>query len=165
MELFTLISVLIVLYLLWRKTQDSKISKNYKNIINVLDRLHDFAVRDLKHKNFDFGLYKILNSEEVYQEAIHMGIYPVVGENKEASPEFMRFVNNLWMYIEYDVNATYLWAMTSPGLEPDKEKQKNIHEKISQTRKEILQYLLDKKLISNEIYTNELNYKVKSLMD
>jgi hypothetical protein len=136
-------------------------SKNNKNIIYVLDRLHDFAVRDWSHKNIDFNLYKILNSPEVYQEAIHMGLYPIVGENKEASPEFINFINNLWMYIEYDVNMDFLWAKTADNLNA----QKNILEKISSARNEILQYLLDKKLISSEQYSNELNYKIKSLTE
>ncbi|NQV88231.1 MAG: hypothetical protein HQ402_01575 [Parcubacteria group bacterium] len=138
-----------------------KNSKDNKNIIYVLDRLHDFAVRDWKHKNIDFNLYKVLNSPEVYQEAIHMGLYPIVGENKEASPEFIQFINNLWLYIEYDVNTDFLWAKTTDNPSA----QKNIHEKISQARKEILQYLLNKKLISNEQYLSELNHKVKSLVE
>jgi hypothetical protein len=136
-------------------------SKNNKNIIYVLDRLHDFAVRDWSHKNIDFNLYKILNSPEVYQEAIHMGLYPIVGENKEASPEFIHFINNLWMYIEYDVNTDFLWAKTTDNPNA----QKNILEKISSARNEILQYLLDKKLISSERYSNELIYKIKSLTE
>jgi len=136
-------------------------SKNNKNIIYVLDRLHDFAVRDWSHKNIDFNLYKILNSPEVYQEAIHTGLYPIVGEKKEATPEFIYFVNNLWMYIEYDVNIDFLWAKTTDNPSA----QKNIHEKISQARKDILQYLFDKKLISDQQYSNELNYKIKSLTE
>lgn len=134
-------------------------NKDHKNIIYVLDRLHDFAVRDWSHKKIDFNLYKILNSPEVYQEAIHVGLYPIVRENKEASPEFIHFVNNLWMYIEYDVNTDFLWAKTTDNPSA----QKNIHEKISQARKDILQYLFDKKLISDEQYSNELNYKIKRL--
>ena len=136
-------------------------SKNNKNIIYVLDRLHDFAVRDWSHKNIDFNLYKILNSPEVYQEAIHMGLYPIVGENKEVSPEFILFINNLWMYIEYDVNTDFLWAKTTNNPSA----QKNIHEKISKSRKEVLRYLLDKKLISEEQYSSELNYKIKTLTE
>jgi hypothetical protein len=138
-----------------------KNDKGNKNIIYVLDRLHDFAVRDWSHKKIDFDLYKILNSPEVYQEAIHMGLYPIVGENKDASPEFIRFINNLWMYIEYDVNTDFLWAKTTDNPSA----QKYIHEKISQARKDILQYLLNKKLISDEQYSSELNYKIKSLTE
>lgn len=138
-----------------------KNNKDHKNIIYVLDRLHDFTVRDWNHKNIDFNLYKMLNSPEVYHEAIHTGLYPIVGENKEASPEFIHFINNLWMYIEYDVHTDFLWAKTTDNPNA----QKNIHEKISLARKEILQYLLNKKLISNERYSNELNYKIKNLAE
>lgn len=136
-------------------------SKDYKNIISVLDRLHDFAVRDWSHKNIDFNLYKILNSAKVYQEAIHMGIYPIVGENKKASPDFIQFINYLWMYIEYDLNTDFLWAKTAN----DPTAQENIHEKISHVRKEILSYLLSKKVISEKQYSTELNYKIKNLAE
>ena len=138
-----------------------KNNKDYKNIIYVLDRLHDFAVRDLIHKNIDFNLYKILNTPEVYQEAIHMGLYPIVGENKEATPEFLHFINNLWMYIVYDTSTDFLWAKTADDFNA----QKNIQTKISQARREILQYILNKKLISDEQYSSELNHEIKNLSE
>lgn len=136
-------------------------ARNNKNILYVVDRLLDFAVRDWSGKKIDHKLYQILNRSDVYQEAIHMGLYPVVGENKSASPEFIRFIENLWMYIEYDVRTDFLWAHTvdNPGA------QKSIHEKMVAVRKDILQYLLDKKLITGDEFSSELTRKVKSLTD
>lgn len=75
MEFLVSILILVVLYVLYKKTKDNKVSGSNKNIIYVLDSLHDFAVRDWEQKNIDHGLYKILNGPEVYQEAFHMGLF------------------------------------------------------------------------------------------
>jgi hypothetical protein len=92
---------------------ESQSARNNKKIIHVLDRLLDFSVRDFPNKNFDFRLYKILNSPDVYQKIIHMGVLPIINHSKEVSKDFMRFVNNLWLYIEYDVNTDFLWGKYS----------------------------------------------------
>ncbi len=138
-------------------------SQNNKNIIYVLDRLLQIALDDevIHGRKIDLGLYKILNDPKVNQEVIHMGCLPIIRENMRASNEFVGFINNLWIYMEYDINADFLWAKTTDS----QSSQKSIYEKIVSARKDILQYLFDKKLISNEIFTSQLNYKVKSLTD
>lgn len=82
-------------------------------------------------------------------------------ENKEVSLEFMNFINNLWMYIEYDTNTSFLFAKTRD----DASAQDKIHEKISSVRKEILTYLFEKNLVSNEVFQSQLDYEVKTLVD
>lgn len=145
-----------------------KNNSDHIKIINVLDRLLQISIDGEeinKHRNIDLRLYKILNSPKIHQEVIHIGLYPLVGENKEVSDEYMNFINNLWMYLEYEFNTSYLWAMTSPGLEPDKEKQNRIYNNIIKIRKEIISYLHNKKLISNEELEIELNYNVKKIFE
>ncbi len=140
----------------------NKNSTNNKNIIYVLDRLLQIAIDGEaihKSRNIDLGLYNLLNSLEINQEIIHLGLLPIVRDNGKASNEFIRFINNLWMYMEYDINSDFLWAKTTDNPNA----QKNIYEKIVSVRKEILQYLFYKKLISNEIYLNELNYETKTI--
>ena len=145
-----------------------KNSENKRNIIYVLDRLLQIAINGdaiNKSRKIDLSLYKILNSSKINQEIIHIGLIPIIRDHHKVSNEFMHFINNLWMYMEYDMNTSFLWAMTSPGLEPDKEKQKSIHQKISRARKEILQYLFDKKIVSSAEYASYVDYKVKKLTD
>jgi len=139
-------------------------SENNKNIIYILDRLLQIAIDGEainKSRKIDMGLYKILNNPKVNQEIIHVGLLPIVRENGKASDEFVRFINNLWMYMEYDINTDFLWAKTTDNPST----QKNLYEKIVSTRKEILQYLFDKKMISNDDFSTELNYKVKNLAE
>ncbi|MFA4890412.1 MAG: hypothetical protein WC587_02140 [Candidatus Paceibacterota bacterium] len=139
-------------------------SENNKNVIYILDRLLQIAINGdaiNKSKKIDLGLYKILNSPKMNQEIIHVGLLPIVRENGKASEEFVHFVNNLWIYMEYDINTDFLWAKTTDSPNT----QRNIYERIVSIRKEILQYLLNKKLISDETYTSELNYKIKNLMN
>jgi len=135
------------------------VNNDNKRIIYVLDRLHDFAVRDWSHKNIDFKLYALLNSPKVYQEAFHIGLLPIVSDNKEASPEFMQFVNKIWMYIVYDMDTDFLWAKTAN----DPIAQRSLHEKISTARKGILQYLFDKGLMPEDQYLAEMEYVPKDL--
>lgn len=141
-----------------------KNSENNKNIIYVLDRLLQIAIDGEainKSRNVDLNLYKILNNPKVNQEIIHIGLLPIVRENGKASGEFVRFVNNLWMYMEYDINTDFLWAKTADNSSA----QKNLYEKIVAVRKEILEYLFDKKMISGDDFSVELNYKVKNLAE
>ena len=141
-----------------------KNSGNNKNIIYVLDRLLQIAIDGEainKSRKIDMGLYKILNNPKVNQEIIHVGLLPIVRENGKASDEFVHFINNLWMYMEYDINTDFLWAKTTDNPSA----QKNLYEKIISIRKEILQYLLDKKMISSDDFSAELNYKVKNLAE
>lgn len=139
-------------------------SENNKNIIYVLEGLLQITIDGdaiNKSRKIDLSLYKIFNSPKVNQEVIHTGLLPIVRENGKASDEFMHLVNNLCMYMEYDINTDFLWAKTTdhPSV------QKNLYEKIVAIRKEILQYLLDKKMISSDDFTTEINCKVKNLTD
>lgn len=141
-----------------------KNSENNKNIIYVLDRLLQIAIDGEainKSRKVDMGLYKILNNPKVNQEIIHIGLLPIVRENGKASDEFVRFVNNLWMYMEHDINTDFLWAKTTDNPSA----QKNLYEKIVAIRKEILQYLLNKKMISGDDFSAELTFKVKNLAE
>ena len=141
-----------------------KSSENNKNIIYVLDRLLQIAIDGEainKSRKIDLGLYKILNSPKVNQEIIHVGLLPIVRENGKASDEFVRFINNLWMYTEYDINTDFLWAKTTDNPSA----QKNLYEKIVGIRKEILQYLLDKKAMSSADFSAQIDYKVKNLAE
>ena len=141
-----------------------KSSENNKNIIYVLDRLLQIAIDGEainKSRKIDLGLYKILNSPKVNQEIIHVGLLPIVRENGKASDEFVRFINNLWMYTEYDINTDFLWAKTTDNPSA----QKNLYEKIVGIRKEILQYLLDKKAMSSADFSAQIDYKVKNLVE
>lgn len=136
--------------------------KDYENIIYILDRLLQVNIDGEainKTRNIDLNLYKILNNPKVNQEIIHLGCLPIIREGKEASNEFIQFINNLSAYMEYDINTDFLWAKTTDN----QNMQEDINEKMYQTRKEILQYLFDKKLMSDEQYVNELEYEVKSL--
>lgn len=145
-----------------------KCFENNSNIIYVLDRLLQISVDGEeidKSRRIDFNLYKILNSPEVNQEIIHTGCLPVIRREGQVTGEYMGFINNLSMYMEYDINSDYLWAMTSPGLTPDKSKQKDIHKKMVLIRKQLLQYLFDKKLVSSDVYNEELNRRVKSISE
>jgi len=139
-----------------------KNSKTDKNIIYVLDRLLQISIDGEainKSRKIDLALYQILNNPKVNQEIIHLGVLPIIRENGKASEEFAHFVNNLWKYMEYDINTDFLWAKTTDNPSV----QKNLYEKIVATRKEILQYLLDKKMISGDDFSKEINYKVKNL--
>ena len=141
-----------------------KNSENNKNIIYVLDRLLQIAIDGEainKSRKVDMGLYKILNNPKVNKEIIHIGLLPIVRENGKASDEFVHFVNNLWMYMEYDINTDFLWAKTTDNPSA----QKNLYEKIVAIRKEILQYLLNNKMISGDDFSAELTFKVKSLAE
>ena len=141
-----------------------KSSENNKNIIYVLDRLLQIAIDGEainKSRKIDLGLYKILNSPKVNQEIIHIGLLPIVRENGKASDEFVHFVNNLWMYMEYDINTDFLWAKTTDNPSA----QKNLYEKIVAFRKEILQHLLDNGAISSEDFSAQVDYKVKNLAE
>jgi len=141
-----------------------KNSENNKNVIYVLDRLLQITIDGEtinKSRKIDIGLYKVLNSSKINQEIIHIGLLPVVRENGKVSDEFMHFVNNLWMYMEYDINTDFLWANTADNLGA----QKNLYEKVVAIRKEIMQYLLDKKMISSDDFSVQLNYKVKNLAE
>jgi len=136
-----------------------------QNIIYVLDRLLQISI-DRKvineSRNIDLGLYKVLNNPKVNQEIIHTGLLPIVREkNGEIYDEFTRFIKNLWMYMEYDINTSFLWAETINNPT----KQINIHKNITEIRKEIFQYILNKGLISHEEYTTQLKYKVKNLTE
>lgn len=139
-------------------------NENNKNIIYVLDRLLQIAIDGEaihKSRNIDLHLYRILNSPKVNQEILHIGLLPIVRENGKASDEFVRFINNLWKYVEYDINHSFFWMETTNNPNA----QKKFYEKIVAIRKEILQYLLDKKMISSDDFSTELNYKVKNLWD
>jgi hypothetical protein len=138
-----------------------KNSSNNKTIIYVLDRLLDFSVRDWGNKNIDKNLYKILNGPEVYQEIIHMGVYPITDKNSTASSEYMNFINKLSSYITYDIRTDYLFAQTMNS----QEKQEELYKNISLIRLDIIQYIFDKKLITKEIYEQEMKYKIKTLLD
>lgn len=141
-----------------------KNSEDNKNIIYVLDRLLQIAIDGEainKSRRIDMSLYKILNDPKVNQEIVHVGLLPIVRENGKASDEFVRFVNNLWMYMEYDINTDFLWAKTTDNPNA----QKNLYEKIVAIRKDILQFLLDKKMITSDDFSAELNYKVKNLAE
>lgn len=142
----------------------NKDSTNNKNIIYVLDSLLNISINAKvidKKRRIDFSLYKILNSPNIYQEVIHMGCMPIIRGNKKISTKFMAFINSLWMYIEYDIHTDFLWAQVAENLEA----QRNAHKKMIFIRKELLKYIFDKQLISKDVYTRELNYKVKSLSD
>lgn len=136
-------------------------NKDNKRIIYVLDRLHDFAVRDWSHKNIDFDLYAILNSPKVYQEAMHIGLLPILNENKEVSPEFMQFVSNLWAYIVYDMDTDFLWAKTAN----DPVAQSNLRKNAFMARKGILEYLFTRNLIPENQYLAEIDREPKSLLE
>ncbi len=138
-------------------------NKDKENIIYVLDRLLQIKINGEainKIKNIDLNLYNILNSQEINQEVIHLGCLPIIRHSKKASDEFIQFINKLSMYMEYDINTDFIWAKTTDNSSI----QNSIHEKLSQMRKEILQYLFDKKLIQEEEYKNELNHKIKQLV-
>lgn len=143
------------------------IVKNFKDnnsIIYILDTLLQVAIDGEtinKRRHIDMDLYNILNSPKVNQGVVHMGCYPIISANGNASDEFMRFVNNLSSYITYDLKTDTLWAKTADNLAA----QKIVYEKIVSARKEILQYLLKKNLISDEAYASELDYKIKKLAD
>lgn len=141
-----------------------KKTENYKNIIYVLDRLLQISIDGEainRARRIDLPLYKILNTPKINQEIIHLGVLPVVRENGGASEEFARFINNLWMYMEYDINTDSLWAKTSG----DASAQKNIYENIATIRKDILKYLHNKNMISNDDFSAQLNYKVKNFAE
>lgn len=143
------------------------IVKNFKDnnsIIYILDTLLQVAIDGEainKRRHIDMGLYNILNNPKVNQEVIHMGCYPIISANGNASDEFMHFVNNLSSYITYDLKTDTLWAKTADNSAA----QKMVYEKIVLAKKEILQYLLEKNLISDEVYASELDYKIKKLAD
>ncbi len=137
-------------------------NKNNKKLINVLDRLLQISIDGEnieKNRKIDMDLYKILNTWKVNQEAIHMGLYPIVAANKTVSKEFVKFIDNLWVYIEYDINHDWIWAKSMDDVIA----RKNINETVLLVRKNILLYLLEKKLISNELFDSQSNYKVKGV--
>lgn len=141
-----------------------KNSKDNENIIYTLDGLLQISIKGEaihKRRNIDLSLYKILNSPEVNQEIIHLGCLPIIREYRKASKEFLHFVNNLSMYMEYDINLDSLWAKTANNPVA----QNNIYQKMVSIRQELLDYLFEKKLISDEQYSDELNHKVKRLTD
>lgn len=139
-----------------------KNKKDDRNIIYLLDGLLQISIDGEaihKSRNVDLNLYKILNSPKVNQEIIHLGCLPIIRENKKASDEFTQFANNLSIYMEYDINTDILWAKTIDNPSA----QQNVYQNIISIRKEMVQYLFDKKLISNEQYFDELNRKVKNI--
>lgn len=137
--------------------------KDFENIIYVLDRLLQVQIDGEainKVRNIDLNLYKILNTPKVNQEIIHLGCLPIIRESKKAPNEFNQFINNLSIYMEYDINTDFLRMKTIKN--PNS--QNDIHEKISLIRKEIIQFIFNKNLISEEVYENELRYKIKKLV-
>ena len=111
-------------------------------------------MRDWKDKKIDFELYKILNSENVYQEALHIGLVPIVRKNEEVSEDYMGFINNLWVYMEYDVNNDFLWARAALQIGLIYE-QKNNYSKA-------IQYFNTCIEMKNHAFKNSLDQKAKS---
>ena len=141
-----------------------KKNKDYENIIYVLERLLNLKINGEaihERRNIDLSLYRILNSKEVNQKIIHSGCLPIVREGKKASMEFLQFVNNLSVYMEYDINTDFLWSKLSDNPIA----QENMHKKMISIKEDILQYLLDSKLVSEEQYSMELTRGVKSLTE
>jgi hypothetical protein len=139
-----------------------KNSETNKNIIYVIDRLLQISIDGEvinQSRKIDLALYQILNNPKVNQEIIHTELLPIIRENGKVSDEFARFVNNLWIYMEYDINTDFVWSKTMDNPYA----QKNIYEKIVAIRKDIYQYLLGKKVISGDDYSTCINYKIKNL--
>lgn len=139
--------------------------KNFKDnnsLIYILDALLQIAINGEainKRRNIDMNLYNILNSPKVNQEIIHMGLYPIISVNGNTEDSFMCFVNNLSSYLTYDLKTDILWANTAENYAA----QKHVYEKVVLAKKEILEYLLNRDLISEEEYTDEISRKIKSL--
>ncbi len=139
--------------------------KNFKDnnsLIYILDALLQIAINGEainKRRNIDMNLYNILNSPKVNQEIIHMGLYPIISANGNAGEGFMCFVNNLSSYLTYDLKTDILWANTAENHSA----QKHVYEKVVLAKKEILEYLLNRDLISEEEYTDEIGRKIKNL--
>lgn len=139
-----------------------KHTKDNKNIIYILDRLLQISIGGEiinEKRNIDLSLYNLLNSWPVNQEIVHMGVIPVCRENKNTSKEFISFVENLWAYMEYDINADYFWAKTFGNTAA----QEKIYLSMCQKRRDIIFYLYNKKAISNEVYQSEQNHLTKHL--
>lgn len=136
--------------------------KDERNAIYVLDYLLQVALNGeeiAKARNIDLAFYALLNKVEVNQEIFHIGCLPASRKNKAITSEFAGFIKKLSMYIEYDVNTDFVWAYVV-----ENEVAKNdIHKKVISLKKDILDYLLQKKVISNDEYSEQVGHKVKDL--
>lgn len=133
-----------------------------RNIIYVLDRLLQISVDGEginKKRKIDLSLYRLINTWQVNQEIIHTGVVPICRENQNAPEEFIKFIDNLWAYMEYDINTEFFWAKTLNFPEA----QEALHLSMSQKRKELMFYLYTKKSITSDVYHDQLNHPVKHL--
>jgi len=134
-------------------------SNNNNKIIYVLEYLLYIKINGetiKKRRHIDLDLYNILTAPDVYQKIIHEGCLPITNQNAKVPVEFMTFINNLQMYITFDLKSDSVWSQIAENPQA----QEDVIEKVTNIRKELIQYIFDKQLITEEIYTNELNHKV-----
>lgn len=143
------------------KKADPKANANIIYVLNGLLYISIDGETIGKNRHIDLSLYKILLEPNVYQEIIHLGCLPILREYKKATKEFSAFIDDLSMYMEYDINTDYFWAKTSDKSE----QQVTLYKKMTSIRHALLKYIFDKNLMSEEVYTNELDHKVKRLDD
>lgn len=136
--------------------------RDERNVIYVLDFLLQVSVNGKaisEARNIDLEFYNLLNKPEVNQNIFHVGCLPISRENKSVDNQFAEFVENLALFIEYDVNTDFVWAKFAE----DDKKQQKIHQKIMALKKTTLDYLLNKEVISSEEYSKSLDSGAKKL--
>jgi hypothetical protein len=131
-----------------------------RNIIYVLDFLLQVSVDGeaiAKSRGIDLEFYNLLNRPEMNQNVFHVGCLPTSRENNPVDNDFADFIENLSLFIEYDVNTDFVWA----NAVDNENRQKEIHKKIVSIKKDILDYLLNIEAVSSEEYTSLVDVGVK----
>lgn len=134
---------------------------NNRQIIYVLESLlyiktYEDSIK--KHKHLDSKLYNILTNpdSDIYQKIFHEGCLPIINKQAQTSDEFRSFINNLANYITFDLQSDSVFAQ----IAENQQAQKDVIEKVRNSRKYLIEYLYDKKLISEDLYEQECNHKV-----
>jgi hypothetical protein len=136
--------------------------KAERDIIYVLDRLLQVSINGdeiAKVRNIDLAFYNLLNTPKVNQAIVHIGCLPAARQNKSIDNESADFYNKLSMYMEYDINTDFVWANV---VENDVAKS-YIHKKVILLKKDILDYLFKKEVITEGEYSEHISSKVKDL--
>ena len=136
----------------------------YQLAVNVLDTLLQIKINgDVinKNNNIDLDFYNFLNSVEVNNQIVHLGLLPIFKNNKKPENDFIDFMEKLILYISYDINHDSYYF----NYVDDLKMQKIIIKKITNAKMVILDYIQKKGLIDESKYKSFLESGVKSFAE
>ncbi len=134
-------------------------NQDLENIIYVLEVLLKISIKESYYRGqIDLDLYKILNDSEINQKAIHEQLLSVTRHGKKPSESFLDFINNLSIYMEYDLNyETYYFNTRNTKTSNE------LYNKVLRARNIVIDYLYHQKLITDEQYEMEQNKQLKRI--